>query len=508
MLRRQFQSWLRRRIRGSSRSQIIKFIARIRRLRWAKIRAQLLGLRKYFTRSYWREFIAKRRKLATRKGMRNWLKSKYRGRRKRRWRGWLRGRLRGGAETLSGGLAPSWLSVVSGPLGAALSLVVAEVRRWVEDVLMDRFEALGKRYSALVLRSSALLTGIADRVWYAVSGETPPANSPSVASIVGDHATALQEVGIESADQLATADPDHLANAVDVEPDVIDGWVEQAAQRGTKADRPPLAETVNGKRVQRLRDQVADGMRAAVETQIARVTDAAGVRGETLRERAASIAGRLREEGLPAGISAARTAGREIRASAARGWGQGWLRLRQLSVRVAGYLGNSDGDLRSIEGVGAVYRERLTEAGVTTLTAVAAADPDRLAERIDVSPKRVRRWVTQAGRERSVVAALREQLLVQVVRIEATAGSVRTANPVPLEAVVGERAWGTSEPTADVDLGGLSHTGITSVQQLAAADPTRLAAALDRDVEIVDGWVAAAQMYQDHYMNAPRPETV
>jgi len=45
--------------------------------------------------------------------------------------------------------------------------------------------------------------------------------------------------------------------------------------------------------------------------------------------------------------------------------------------------------------------------------------------------------------------------------------------------------------------------GIGSVQQLAAANPVRLAGAVDRDIEVVAGWVDAAQTYEKYVIYAP-----
>ena len=53
-------------------------------------------------------------------------------------------------------------------------------------------------------------------------------------------------------------------------------------------------------------------------------------------------------------------------------------------------------DLRSIEGIGSSYAERLDEAGIVGVTQLATADPDDLADAIDVSPKLTADWVEQA----------------------------------------------------------------------------------------------------------------
>ena len=419
----------------------------------------------------------------------------------------MRSRLRGGVDAASGGLVttliPSWLAPVSGPVGAALSVVVAEIQRWIEDIVMGKFDALGKRYSTLMLRSSALLTDITDRLWYAVTGENPPASNPSVSSIAGEHAAALREVGIESVDQLAAADPDHLENTVEVSSEVIDGWIEQAQQRGAKTDRPPIAETQNGKRVRRWVDRLTDRATVPVAAVVARVGGAAEPRAHALRARRATAETWLREDGLPAVISPARHTTAVIRRSAAQGSAQVRLRFRRITVRAAERFGTTGGDLQSIDGIGSAYHERLSEAEITTVTQLATADPERLAGEIEVSPKRVHRWTTQAVRDRSVVHQLRRRLLIQAVRMGSAVTDVRTANSVSLPDVLDTRAWAVVETTEEIDAGCLSAVGVGSVQQLAAANPVRLAGAVNRDVEVVAGWVDAAQTYEKYVIYAP-----
>jgi polyhydroxyalkanoate synthase len=56
-----------------------------------------------------------------------------------------------------------------------------------------------------------------------------------------------------------------------------------------------------------------------------------------------------------------------------------------------------DTDLDQVRGVGPAYAERLREAGVETVSDLAAADPEDLAERIDVGVSRVADWVDHAG---------------------------------------------------------------------------------------------------------------
>jgi polyhydroxyalkanoate synthase len=56
-----------------------------------------------------------------------------------------------------------------------------------------------------------------------------------------------------------------------------------------------------------------------------------------------------------------------------------------------------DTDLDQVTGVGPAYAERLREAGVGTVSELAAADPETLAERIDVTPARVTEWIDHAN---------------------------------------------------------------------------------------------------------------
>ena len=53
-------------------------------------------------------------------------------------------------------------------------------------------------------------------------------------------------------------------------------------------------------------------------------------------------------------------------------------------------------DVERVEGIGQVYAGRLREAGIETLGELAEADPEALADRIDVSRKRTADWVEQA----------------------------------------------------------------------------------------------------------------
>lgn len=50
----------------------------------------------------------------------------------------------------------------------------------------------------------------------------------------------------------------------------------------------------------------------------------------------------------------------------------------------------------TVKGIGPAYASRLEDAGVQTVADLAAVDPEDLAERVDLSPKRVGRWVDRA----------------------------------------------------------------------------------------------------------------
>lgn len=53
-------------------------------------------------------------------------------------------------------------------------------------------------------------------------------------------------------------------------------------------------------------------------------------------------------------------------------------------------------DLRTLEGIGSAYAERLADAGIDDLHALAVADPEQLGETIDVPPGMVADWIEQA----------------------------------------------------------------------------------------------------------------
>jgi polyhydroxyalkanoate synthase len=57
----------------------------------------------------------------------------------------------------------------------------------------------------------------------------------------------------------------------------------------------------------------------------------------------------------------------------------------------------ADGDLESVNGIGPAYAGRLREAGIDGLAALAAADPEAVAEAAEVPVSRAEDWIDQAG---------------------------------------------------------------------------------------------------------------
>ncbi|ELZ94470.1 poly(3-hydroxyalkanoate) synthase subunit PhaC [Haloferax mucosum ATCC BAA-1512] len=57
----------------------------------------------------------------------------------------------------------------------------------------------------------------------------------------------------------------------------------------------------------------------------------------------------------------------------------------------------AEGELESIDGIGPTYAQRLAAAGITTVSALAAADPSEIAATIDVPMSRVSAWVEEAS---------------------------------------------------------------------------------------------------------------
>jgi predicted flap endonuclease-1-like 5' DNA nuclease len=381
-------------------------------------------------------------------------------------------------------------------------VVVAEIQRWIEDVVMGKFDALGKRYSTLMLRSSALLTETTDRVWYLITGETPPTADRPVSSIAGERAEQLREVGIESVEQLAAADPDHLENAVAVGPAVIAEWIEQANRQDTKSDRPPILETVNGKQLRQRVEQITDRVTVSSTIVVTRLIETAKRGVRSLRTRATIAQTWLREDALPTVVASAR----RVRAA-------GYQRVsghaaqirsipRQLAVQVNDTLGATDDSVRSINGIGPAYGERLNEAGLTTIDELARSDPDRVAVSIDVSPKRVYRWTIRARSAEWIGQRLRRRVAVRFVKARTSIAALQHSSSTPLEVAITSRAWESLDAPSDAAVRRLSAVGIESVSDLAAANPDWLAAATNFDADRTAAWTQAAHIYQKYMAEA------
>jgi predicted flap endonuclease-1-like 5' DNA nuclease len=53
----------------------------------------------------------------------------------------------------------------------------------------------------------------------------------------------------------------------------------------------------------------------------------------------------------------------------------------------------------TLKGIGPAYADRLRSAGIETVAELSGADADALGDEIDVSPKRVARWIDRANRQ-------------------------------------------------------------------------------------------------------------
>ncbi|WP_018258076.1 DUF4332 domain-containing protein [Halomicrobium katesii] len=58
---------------------------------------------------------------------------------------------------------------------------------------------------------------------------------------------------------------------------------------------------------------------------------------------------------------------------------------------------DDDAPVTEIKGVGPAYAERLENAGISTVSELAAADADELGEATDLSPNRISGWIEQAN---------------------------------------------------------------------------------------------------------------
>jgi predicted flap endonuclease-1-like 5' DNA nuclease len=57
---------------------------------------------------------------------------------------------------------------------------------------------------------------------------------------------------------------------------------------------------------------------------------------------------------------------------------------------------DNDAPVIEIKGIGPAYAERLENAGVSTVSDLAVADADELADTTDLSPNRISGWIDQA----------------------------------------------------------------------------------------------------------------
>jgi len=82
-----------------------------------------------------------------------------------------------------------------------------------------------------------------------------------LAAIAGESASELNEVGVESVDQLASADPEQLASALEIDESAVAGWVNRAGHASGSTERPAFIETRNGKRIKARYEQLAEIVR-------------------------------------------------------------------------------------------------------------------------------------------------------------------------------------------------------------------------------------------------------
>jgi len=327
--------------------------------------------------------------------------------------------------------------------------------------------------------------------------DAPNDGSVSVVD-VGEHAAALREVGIESVDQLAAADPDHLANVTSVSPAVLDEWVKQGNRRRAKSTRPPLLETTNGKRLRQGVGWIMKRVATARAIVVRRLTEPVKRDVRLLRTQAMAVQTWIRDDALPAGVALAsrrRTVGQR---GASKHAAQVRAHVRQLAVQGNDALGWTNSGLESIHGIGPAYSERLINAEITTVDELARSDPERVAASIGVSPKHIYRWTAQARSAEWIGQRLRRRIVIQIVKTAVSVAALRDPKPAPLDAAVTSRAWGSLDAPSEAAMRRLSTVGIESVFQLAAADPDRLAAATNFDTERTAMWIRAARIYQKH----------
>lgn len=69
------------------------------------------------------------------------------------------------------------------------------------------------------------------------------------------------------------------------------------------------------------------------------------------------------------------------------------------AVETVDDVASSDDDppVTEVNGIGPAYAERLEEAGISTVSELAAADAEELGEATDLSPNRISGWIEQAN---------------------------------------------------------------------------------------------------------------
>ncbi len=263
--------------------------------------------------------------------------------------------------------------------------MTSELQRWVEDIIMNKFESGRKRYSKIALRSSALVTAVDDRIWELVTGDTPPSSNISLSSIVSEHTDALNDVGIESVEQLADADTSHLANVLELEEPVIDGWIQQAERMGTESTRSSLRQTENARHLRQQYDRITGVTLTTVTNTGTRVV-------ETLQTEIIAVSERS------GNTESAKSASQWLRRQLVS-----WVVIVEMSViamrdsdPVSVDTAVSSQAWRSSNAPSEADMTRLSTVGVESVAQLAAADSNRLAVVSGIDAERITQWIETA----------------------------------------------------------------------------------------------------------------
>lgn len=145
---------------------------------------------------------------------------------------------------------------------------------------------------------------------------------------------------------------------------------------------------------QQLRDQLerAQEMQDELEDQFEQQSEQAEKMLEQQREQAEKFQQQLEEE--------AKEMQRQIERQGQQGQ-QAMQRAQSGAQEGQQSEGQSEGasehQLELIDGLGPTFRERLSEAGISSIDDLAGADPDTIAEAADVSRERAEEWIDQAN---------------------------------------------------------------------------------------------------------------